>query len=68
MTEAKENFKFTESQLVSMLHGAIELYTQYRIASREEPSRDAAIIEVLQGLRADKELAELGVVKRSLQL
>ncbi len=55
----KECFKFTEDQLVSMLHGTIELYTQYRLASSEEPARNAAIIEVLQGLEADKQLAGL---------
>lgn len=63
-----ETFTFTEAQLTAMLHGTIELYTQYRTASSEEPARDAAIVEVLQGLDADKQLAELGVVERSLQL
>lgn len=65
--ENDKKFIFTETQLVSMLHGTIELYTQYRIASSEEPARDAAIIEVLQGLEADKQLAELGVAPMTLQ-
>ncbi len=65
---ASENFTFTEDQLVSMLEGAIELYLQYRIASSEKPATDAAIAEVLQGLTADKQLADLGVTPANLQI
>jgi hypothetical protein len=66
--ETEQQFKFTKNQLVSMLHGTIELYRQYRIASGMAASEEAAIIEVLQGLEADKQLAGLGVAKRGLQL
>lgn len=65
--DERETFIFTEDQLVSMLQGAIELYLQYRIASSEEPAKDMAILEVLQGLTADKQLADLGVTEASLQ-
>lgn len=65
---ASENFTFTEDQLISVLEGAIGLYLEYRIASSEKPATDAAIVEVLQGLTADKQLADLGVTEASLQI
>lgn len=63
-----KHLTFTEDQLVSMLEGAIELYLQYRIASSEEPAIDAAIAEVLQGLDADQQLADLSVTPANLQI
>ena len=68
-TGIKEKYVFSKPQLEGILNGVIELYTQYRAASSDEPARDMAIAEVMLGLKADKQRDGLGLApSQSLQM
>ena len=68
MTNELETYKFTSDQLIAMLHGTIGLYLEYRrMAYTEILATDSSIVVVIQGLEADKQLSELGLVPKTLQ-
>lgn len=68
--QQETTYAFTQGQLIKMLAGTIGLFVEYRDKHGKEEAQagNFAIMEVMDGLRADRELAEAGEDSLRLQL
>jgi hypothetical protein len=65
------DYTFTRDQLFRLLGGTIEMFVEYRDV-HGKPEQDgadiAAVSEMLEGLDAERELAEAGECKPTMQV
>lgn len=60
-------YQFTQEQLSDLLFGTVEMFIEYRDTHghEEESAKFAAVKEMFEGLEAEKELVQEGVMSRA---